>query len=456
VTRKFIDREEELSQLEDSWQRGDHLIIVYGRRRVGKTELLKRFMTDKPTVYYLCSLRKVQYNLRRFSHKVSEFLKIPRIEFSSFQDAFEALRGRGRVLVVIDEFGYLVRDDPGILSDFQEIVDEKLRDSEITLILCGSSVSLMETRVMGAKSPLYGRADRYLRVRPFKPEHLASWFPNTAPDDLIKIYAVTGGVARYLEFFSGSDVEAEIERNFFDPSSFLYMDAMTLLSEELRDYATYLQVLEAISLGYNRVTEIANYAFLQPKDVHFYLKVLSTLGIVRRIVPVLSPRKTKRGIYEIVDNYFDFWFAFVSPFQSEIESGYGDPVLRNFREKFPVYLGRVFERTVRDLIKPLLPFRPMQVGRWWHRDVEIDVVAHDDSHIAFLEVKWSDLSLKAARKLLISLMEKASKLRFDGKRYYGLVAKSITGKEELSKEGFIVYDLRDILTHRDHSSGKNT
>ncbi len=446
----------ELTLLEDSWERGDRLIIVYGRRRIGKTELLKQFIRDKPAIYYLCSLRKVPYNLKRFSHRVSEFLRIPKIQFSSFQDAFEALKGKGRLIVVIDEFGYLVRDDPGILSDFQEIVDEKLRDSEITLILCGSSISMMETRVMGAKSPLYGRADRYLRVRPFNMRQLTSWFPSAAPEDLIKIYAVTGGVARYLEFFSGVEVEAEIEKNFFDPSSFLYMDAITMLSEELRDYATYLQVLEAISLGYNKVTEIANYAFLQPKDVHFYLKVLSSLGIVRRIIPVLSPRKTKRGVYEIGDNYFDFWFGFVSPFQSEIESGYRGPVLRNFREKFPAYLGRVFERVVRELIRPLLPYKPIQVGKWWRKDVEIDVVAHDDSHIAFLEVKWSDLSIRAARGILTSLKEKASKVKFDGKRYYGLVARSIAKKEELSKEGFIVYDLGDILALGDRGTHEST
>ena len=441
-----MNRELELSALEESWERGDHLIVVYGRRRVGKTELLKEFIKDKPAIYYLCSLRKLPYNLRRFSAKVSSFLGMPEVQFSSFQDAFEALKGKGKVVVVIDEFGYLVRDDPGILSDFQEIVDEKLKNSNITLILCGSSVSLMETRVLGVKSPLYGRAERYIRVEPFNLKQLRLWFQDASLEDLIKIYAVTGGVAKYLEFFTGRDVENQIEENFFDPFSFLYLDALNLLMEELRDYSTYVQVLEAISLGYNRITEIANYAFLRPKDVPFYLNVLSSLGIVRRVVPVLSSKKAKRGIYEISDNYFDFWFSFVSPFQSDIESGYKEPAVENFRARFNTYLGRVFERAVRELIVPLLPFRPRAVGKWWRGNVEIDVVAYSNGEVALIEVKWSSLTKRKARRVLKELESKGTALNLKGVRHLGLVAKSIEGKEELKEEGFLIYELKDLIS----------
>ncbi len=201
--------------------------------------------------------------------------------------------------------------------------------------------------------------------------------------------------------------------------------------------------MEAISLGYNRITEIANYAFLKPKDVPFYLKVLSSLGIVRRVVPVLSPKKAKRGIYEISDNYFDFWFSFVSPFQSEIESGYREPAIENFRARFNSYPGRVFERAVRELISPLLPFRVKGVGKWWRRDVEIDVVAYSDDEIAILEVKWASLTESRAKKVLRELERKGSEL--GDVRHFGLVAKSVEGKEELREEGFLIYDLKDLV-----------
>ncbi len=450
MPRKFLDREEELRILRDSWERKNfEFIIIYGRRRVGKTELIKKFLENKRSLYFLCSERKFPYNLRRFSEKVSDFLGIPRVKFDSFQDAFDALLSSGeKIAVAIDEFGYLVRDDPGVLSDFQEIVDEKLRDKDIMLILCGSSISLMETRVLGPGSPLYGRATRYLKIRPFNLRQLLYWFPRTGHDDLVKIYGVTGGVAKYLEFFTGRDVEAEIERNFFDPSSFLYLDALKLLSDELRDYTTYIQVLEAISLGYNRVSEIADYAFLEPKDTFFYLKVLSSLGIVRRVIPIFSPKRTKRGIYEIRDNYFDFWFGFVSPFQAEIESRMEAVAVKNFRERFNSYLGRVFERLVPEMILPLLPFIPNRMGRWWKKDVEIDLVAYDgEGKLAFFEVKWSDINIKKARRLLGELEKKGEFLNYSKVRtkYYGLIGRKIEGKSDLRSEGYLIFDLGDLM-----------
>ncbi len=447
-----MDRERELSALQESWEKeGFDFVVIYGRRRVGKTELIKEFLRDKPSIYLLCSQRKIPYNLRRFSEKVSRFLGIPEVTFSSFQDAFRAIARKGKVAVVIDEFGYLVRDDPGILSDFQEIVDDIIRESEVLLILCGSSISLMETRVLGHGSPLYGRASKYLKVGPFTLRQLTSWFPDASPEDLLRIYGVTGGVAKYLEFFSGRDVEREIVRNFFDSSAFLFSDAMKLLSDELRDYTTYAQILEAISLGYNRVSEIADYAFLKPKDVFFYLKVLSSLGLVRRVVPLFSPRRSRRGIYEIADNYFDFWFAFISPFQAEIEANIVEPALENFRSRFNSYLGRVLERAAPGLLADRLPFRPSLMGRWWRKDLEIDLVACDRREaVAFFEVKWSRLrreeALRTLRKLeRVSEHVEHPKVR---KRYFGLLAREVQGKEELLDGGYLVFELRELLSDR--------
>ncbi|MBC7092275.1 MAG: ATP-binding protein, partial [Nitrososphaeria archaeon] len=347
MTRTFIDRENELKILNECLQsKRFEFIIIFGRRRVGKTELIKEFIKDKESLYFLCSNRKVAYNLKKFSEKVCQFIKMPSVTFKSFQDAFDAIlsKVKEKVIIVIDEFGYLVRRDSGILSDFQEIVDEKLKEKRIMLILCGSSVSMIETRVLGYKSPLYGRATRYIKVEPFDFLTLKLWFKNTSIEDIVKIYSITNGVAKYLEFFSGENVEEEIVKNVFDPSSFLFEDALRLLSDELRDYSTYIQVLEAIGLGYNRINEIADYAFIQPKDAFFYLKVLSSLGIVKRIVPIFSPKKGKRGLYIIDDNYFNFWFRFVSPFQAEIESGMKEVAIENFKNKFNSYLGIVFEK----------------------------------------------------------------------------------------------------------------
>lgn len=454
MNRIFIDRVNELEILNECLQsKKFEFIVVFGRRRVGKTELLKEFIKDKTSLYFLCSNRKITYNLKKFSERVCQFINIPSVTFNSFQDAFDAIlsKMREKTIIVIDEFGYLVRRDSGILSDFQEIVDEKLKGSNTMLILCDSSVSMMETRVLGYKSPLYGRATRYIKVEPFDFLTLKLWFQNTPYEDIVKIYSITNGVAKYLEFFSGKDVEEEIVRNFFDPSSFLFEDALRLLSDELRDYSTYIQVLEAIGLGYNRINEIADYAFIQPKDVFFYLKVLSSLGIVKRIVPIFSPKRVKRGLYVIDDNYFNFWFRFVSPFQAEIESGMQEIAVENFKNNFNSYVGIVFEKIVQQLLykKRILPFNITKIGKWWYKDREIDLVAvnEKDKQAAFLEVKWSRLREEEVLKIIDWIKKVCKEIRwFRDKRteHFGVIAKEIENKEKLRKEGYIVFDLKDL------------
>lgn len=454
----FVDREKELEILDDCLKsKKFEFMVVYGRRRIGKTELIKEFMKDKRRIYFLCSNRKIQYNLKRFSEKISEYLQIPKVSFESFQDSFDALLGAAdeKIIIVLDEFGYLVRKDGGALSDFQEIVDEKLKGRNVFLILCGSSISIMETQVIGLRSPLYGRATRQLRVKPFEFKVLRKWFPESSLEDLMKIYAATGGVAKYLEFFSGRNVDKEIQNTFFDNSSFLFGDAIRILSEELRDYSTYIQILEAIGLGYNKVNGIADYAYIESKDVFFYFNVLSSLGIVSRMSPVFSPKKAKRGLYFIDDNYFNFWFRFVSPFQSEIDGSNMAPAVKNFEDQFNTYLGDIFEREVRLAFsrKNLLSFSAATIGKWWHKDVDIDVVAANEKtkEIAFVEVKWKKLSERECLKIIEGLREKAKFVDWrkrDRKEYFGIVAKSVADKamvrEKLGKD-CIVYDMEDAL-----------
>jgi len=453
----FIDREAEIKTLEECWSSSKfEFAVIYGRRRVGKTELIKEFTKGKRAVYFLCSDRKPTHNLRKFSEKVCGFTGMPIVYFNDFQDAFDVLtsKTKGRTVIAIDEFGHLVRRDPGVLSDFQEIVDEKLKRRDFVLVLCGSSISMMETHVLGHKSPLYGRTTKHMKVKSFDLHALEHWFPEISMEDLIKIYSVTGGVAKYLEFFSGKSVEKEIARNFFDPSAFLFGDAARLLSDELRDYSTYVQVLEAIALGYNRVNEIANYAFVQSKDVFFYLKVLSSLGIVERVIPIFSPRKAKRGIYEISDNYFNFWFKFVSPFQAEVESGFLDAPIKNFHEQFNAYLGKVFERVSHYFLRgtSLSPFPPTKIGRWWHKDKEIDIVAANDKtgEILFGECEWKE-NVDAERALR-ELRDKASLVDWrknKRKERYAIFARSF--KEKVERPDLSLFDLGDLeraLTQR--------
>ncbi len=448
MTRKFINREMELRVLEKLKKKGFKTIVVYGRRRVGKTTLIKKFLENKNSLYFLCSRRKIEYNLRKFSEEVCKFLGIPKVEFKSFLDTFKALSSKSNVIVAIDEFGYLIEKDEGILSDFQEVIDEL---KGFKLILCGSAISLMESEVLGYKSPLYGRIDLQLRVKPLAFEHIFEWFREISFEDAVKLYSVTHNVPKYLEFFKAKDIELEIINNFFDNSSFLYNDAINILSEELRDYATYFQILEAISLGYTKVSEIANYSYIQPKDIFYYLKTLEKLDIIERKIPLFSKRKEKKGVYVIKDNYFNFWFRFVSPFQSDIESYSLEQPILNFKNNFNQYLGFVFESLILDLIKKKkinLNLKFTKLGKWWHRDKEIDVLALNEAskEILFAECKWKENV--NAKKIVKELMEKASYVIWnneDRKEYFAIFAKSFSKKiNEFEGRKVFCFDLRDL------------
>lgn len=226
-----MNRKRELEVLEKA-----RLFVVHGRRRVGKTALLRKFLENK----------RYEKDVEGFSQEISSFINAP-VRFESSRDAFKFLREQGKLIVILDEFPYLIEADKGIVSEFQEIVDVMLDNSDVTLILCGSSVGMMEREVPSYKSPLYGRAGGILKVQPFRFFDMVEWFGKDF-ERLLRIYDVTWGIPKYMEFFrTGSD--EEIIANFFDPSAFLFNEARLLLLEELRNPSRYMQIIEAITLG---------------------------------------------------------------------------------------------------------------------------------------------------------------------------------------------------------------
>jgi len=415
MARNFVDREEELRRLAEEYgKRGFRFVVVYGRRRVGKTEILKKFVENKDSIYFLCSLRAIDKNVERFSEKIGEKYGFS-VKFSNFLDAFKFLKERGVDVVVIDEFPYLISLDSGIVSEFQEIVDEILKDSNIMLILCGSSIGMMERDVISYKSPLYGRATMIMKVKPFSLFEMLKWYNSV--ENAIKIYGVTSGIPKYMEFFSGKNIEDEIILNFFRSDTFLYNEARLLLSEELRNIYTYFNILEAISVGKTKLSEIASYSGIEAKDLPFYLNVLMRLGIVGREYSI-TDRKRKRGIYKIEDEYFRFWFRFVSPYQEDIEMNYPENAIKDFRKNFNAYLGITFEKIVKDLLLRmnslnLLPFKFEKIGRWWSREEEIDLVAINSrkKRALLIEVKYKELDEREKNRIMESLASKASRVK---------------------------------------------
>lgn len=451
---RFIDRERELEFLENNLSEQKNLVIIYGRRRVGKTELIKKFSQDKDLIYFLADKRGTLVNTERFATVASEhFGDIPP-RVKNFDDVFKYIVSRTeQTVIVIDEFSYLVEKDSSIPSVFQLIWDEIVKHG-IMLILLGSSISMMEKGVLSYKSPLYGRRTGQWKVTPL-PFKEVTKFHEVSVDKAVEVYAVFGGIPMYLNYFSPEkDIFSNIEEKVFQKGSVLNEEVEFLLREDLSDYSSYLSILEAIAHGRTRLVEIADYSKIQAKDLPKYLNNLIKLEIVKKEHPITEKIKTKKTVYKISDNFFRFYFKFVHPYKSDLEIGKFDRVNSVLRNNFNSFLGDAFEDISREFIlesyrKDILPFEISKIGKWWQRNEEVDIVTLDEKEkeVGFFECKWSALNEKEANKIIEKLKNKATLVNWckdDREDHYGLIAKSIDGKENLKDKGYFVFDLKDF------------
>jgi uncharacterized protein len=329
--------------------------VVYGKRRVGKTELVKQFFADKPHLYYLADKTSALDQLNTLSAKLGDYFHDPFIAqrgFGAWEQVFAYLKDKGRFIWAIDEFPHLVEADPAIPSLFQKGWDEYLRDSQVYLILLGSSIGMMETEVLGYRSPLYGRRTGQLLLQPLDFVDARQFFPQHSFAEAMALYAVGGGIPAYLRLFSPeADLWTNLKDHVLTLESFLYREPEFLLREELREPRSYHAILKAMAAGKTKLGEIANETGFAKSHISKYLSVLTDLKIVQREVPIteVRPEKSKRGLYRIVDHFFRFWFEFVFPYRSDLEEGEQDAVLKRIRKAFPLYLSKVYEDVAREL-----------------------------------------------------------------------------------------------------------
>ncbi len=450
IRKKFMNRRRELEFIEKAYNReGYEFVVLTGRRRIGKSRLLEEFTKNKRAIYFLAENRVYEYNLAKFSRVISEFFGIPEVRVSSLRDAFELivrLSREEKIVVAVDEFSYLVKHNSEVVGEMQAIVDEVLSRENVILILSGSAVSLMQKELLSYSSPLYGRTTGTIVLNPLSFTEFFEWYGDRPIEEIFKIFSSTDGIPKYMEFFTGENVESEIISNFFNPYSFIFREMVEILSEELRNVGMYFSILEAISLGKNKVTEIANYSYLKAGKVVSYLKILENLGFVKRILPLFG----KKGIYDIRDNYTKFWFRFVSRYYSEIEEGFVENAVENFRSSFNSYLGLVFEDLIYRLLKEgkLRIIEFTKIGKWWHRDKEIDIVALNDrsKEALFVECKWRE-GVNAER-ICRELVEKAEHFNWhsdERTENLAVFAKSFSRRiEEFEGRRVFCFDIGDL------------
>ncbi|ALM74713.1 ATP-binding protein [Thermococcus barophilus] len=457
----FIDRETEMKLLEERLKRGKaEFIVVYGRRRIGKTALLLEFIKKYGGVYLLARETSEAENLKRFSEKLAEYFndeflrKNPLQSWDAFFEYLHQKSLKDRLIVVIDEFPYLVKGNKVLPSILQEYWDLKLSQGRIFLIICGSSISMVE-KLLGYKSPLYGRRTAQMKLKPLNFFSAKEFFPRYSLEEFVKVYGILGGTPAYLLEFNDEKSIEENLRDYFRADSFLYGDALFILREELEEPRNYFAIMEAIARGKTTLNEIVNETGLERATVGKYLSVLIDLDLVRREIPVTASWKSRKGRYYITDPYFAFWFRYVYPNSDLIETGEGEELIELVMKDFNNYLGWIFEEIAKQFLIELnkrkeLPFRFTRIGKWWHKKEEIDLLALNERErkVLFVEVKWKNLSEREAKRILEKLERKSKLVGLEGwEMVYGLVAKRVE-----KKESWLVWDLKDferIISSRD-------
>lgn len=388
---QFYCREDELRKLNKRYADDKfECIVIYGRRRVGKTALINEFCKDKPTVFFSALNTTGKENLEALSRAIMSFER-PDMEiapeFRSYDAALDeltVLAKNQRVVFVIDEYPYLAKAKPAISAMLQHIIDHKWTESKMYLILCGSSMSFMEGQVLGKESPLYGRRTGQFKIEPLNYKETAVFHSNLSPEDNSLIYGITGGVPHYINKLDVRDsVDEALLDNFFDRSSYLYEEPGNLLKQELREPAIYNAIIKAIADGASRVNEIKTKVGEENSVVAKYLKTLIDLGIVKKETPI-TEKTGKKTIYLLADNFFRFWYRFVPSNMSAIDSGRISKIYQHsVKQYFPDYMGLIFEKMCQDYLlyySEDLPIELSEIGQWWGTDskkkkqIQIDIV----------------------------------------------------------------------------------
>lgn len=399
----FVNRVSELVLLEKHFRSNKaELFVLYGRRRVGKTELLTHFCEGKPHVFFVADQVPEQVLRASFSAAINDAIfgrgQVNAI-YNTWDDLFNTLARQAqaqRLIVVIDEFPYLVAAYPPLASILQRIWDQTLKNSQIMLIINGSYIGMMEETVLGYQAPLHGRRTAQYLLEPLDFFDAQTFFPDYTADDRLRAYAVFGGTPAYLQAIQPEQtLEANILGTILERGSPLYDEVRFVLQQELREPRNYFAVLQAIASGNTRQNEIKQAIGLD--NITPYLETLQQLHLIERTVPVTEsqPHKSRRGIYRLKDHYLRFWFRFVLPNRSQLERGAKEMVFdAAIRPELDHFSASVFEQVCQQYfwragLKGQLPFMPQQIGGWWQANREVDLVVMGETQLMLVESKWS-------------------------------------------------------------------
>lgn len=435
----FVNRLAELDLLEKRFTSDKaEFFVLYGRRRVGKTELLARFCQGKRALFFVSDLGSEISMRSAFSQLINDTLFGPEqmdAVYSNWEAVFKALGNASktdRLVVVLDEFPYLITTYPPVASILQKAWDQTLKNTKIMLILCGSYIGMMEKSVLSYKAPLYGRRTAQYLLEPLQFKDARLLFADFSPEDQVRAYAIYGGTPAYLQTIdSKKALDENIVDDILSRGSYLYDEVRFILQQELREPRNYFAILQAIAAGKTKLNEIKLATGLDGATA--YLDTLQQLHLVERIVPVTTsqPQKSRRGIYRLKDHYQRFWFRFVHPNRSQLERSGSRLVLENqVLPEIDHFASLAFEDICQQYfwlegLSGNLPFQPINSGRWWNNSEEIDLVVLGEEEAILVECKWS--SKPVEMNILANLERKAAIIQGDlgnKKIYFALCSRS--------------------------------
>jgi len=480
----FIGRKTELQFLEDKYNSPNgQLIVVYGRRRIGKTETLHQFCKGKPHVFFSCRECTDKLQLKNFSVRILNE-KIPAAnyitEFSDWEKALCSIKdlpyGSSKKLLVIDEFPYMCKGNTSIPSILQNLWDDILKDENVMIILCGSAMSFIENELLAEKNPLYGRATGIYKFKEMGFYEAIQFFPDYSDRDKVIAYSVLGGIPHYLKQFDPKlTIDENIKKNILTKGCTLYSEVEFLLRQELRETPLYNSIIEAVALGNTKLNDISIKSLIDDTSkTSVYLKNLIELEIVEREFSVddgIKERaKSNRGLYRITDNFFRFWYAFVFANYSELEDGDVDGVYEYvISPALNEFAALVFEDICREYVREMqkagmLPFRYAKIGRWWGKttvrrkdalevqETEIDLLAVSKNADNYLlgECKFKNKPFRYSE--FLDTAAKLSQQKDKADFYYFLFSESGFDESILqeaeSNDRLCLFDLEDIVSKR--------
>ncbi len=432
----FVGRERELEKLNSMYESdGFEFAVLYGRRRVGKTTLIREFMKDKRGFYYMSVEGAKKENLAGLSRTflADEDGKEGVFELKSYDALMgfiDKLADKGeRIVIAIDEYPYLAASYPVISSMIQSHIDACWKNSKLFLILCGSSMSFMEEQVLGYKSPLYGRRTAQFKVQPFTFFEARQMLSGFSDEEQAVLYGVTGGIPEYMSHIRNDiSMDENIIRLFFDETGRLFEEPLNLMKQELREPMTYHSIIAAIAGGASKLNEIATKTGMETSGCSNQLSSLISLGIVKREVPATEPDSSRRTIYRLADSMYLFWYRFVRPNTSAIMRGMGRQIYETLvAPKLSVFMGYVFEEIcIQYMFIPhvytTLIFPAGKIGRWWGSNPakkcpeEIDIMSAYEDKAIFGECKWRNAVVDA--DVIKQLIERGELFSYKEKQYF--------------------------------------